>query len=91
MLTIEETTTIRKLFSKMEGSDFNTVVALFKEAQNNHQRKATVGLHRGQYVQWIHRGMRMEGTIDKINTKTVKITTKAGAKWSVAPSLLSKA
>ena len=36
------------------------------------------------------RGMRVTGTIEKINRKTIKVATPTG-RWSVSPSLLKAA
>ena len=46
----------------------------------------------GDKVKWMSKyGRTIEGTITKVNTKTIKVSTSSDGQWSVSPSLLKKA
>jgi hypothetical protein len=90
MLSKTELNQISKLFSKMEGEDFRTVVSLFKQTQNSHQANLASNLSVGQKVSFTCRHGYITGTVEKINRKTVKVKTE-DAMYSVSPSLLQLA
>lgn len=90
-LTTQELQTINSLMMKMDGDDYNKVVSMFKYAQSMRQHNAAVAFRVGDKVQWNSKYGRLEqGTITKINHKTIKVITTSNQQWSCSPSLLSK-
>ncbi len=91
-LSNTELQALNELLMKMEGNDFHTVANMFKYAQTMRQHKAACAFKVGDTVQWQSKyGKTMQGTIAKVNTKSIKIITTTEGQWSVSPSLLTKA
>ncbi|RII74872.1 hypothetical protein [Pseudomonas monteilii] len=58
------------------------------EALETH--KSMMGLHSGARVSFTSPGgERIEGTVMKLNRKTVTVVTDVGRRWNVSPHLLS--
>lgn len=90
-LNDKELQLMNELMAKMEGSDFGLVAKMYKYAQGKKQQKAADGLRVGDKVQWNSKyGKVIQGTITKVNLKTIKISTTTDGNWSVSPSLLTK-
>jgi len=90
-LTTQELQTINSLMMKMSGEDYKKVASMFKHAQSMRQHNAAVALRVGDKVQWNSKfGYVEQGTITKINHKTIKVITASNQQWSCSPSLLSK-
>jgi hypothetical protein len=90
-LTTQDIQTLNEIFSKMDREDFHTAANIYKHWQNMLQHKAANAYCIGDKVQWDSKYGRIEqGTITKVNSKTVKIMTTSNQMWNVSPSLLRK-
>lgn len=91
MLTQSDLKTLGQIFAKMDRQDFATVADLYKQAQTMCSRREAAIFRVGDAVYFnSKRGMKVSGTIQKINTKTIKVSTDSGI-WSVSPGLLKAA
>lgn len=92
MLTKSELNRMATLMAKMEGNDFSTVAAMFKQSQNTRQKMAAQVFKVGDTVKFEAKGRVREATVTKVNRKTiaVKETQGLGFDWKVSPSLLKK-
>ena len=89
MLTKNEIAKINTLFSKMEGSDFKTVAALFKQHQTNVATMATGNFSTGDSVFFINRsGEKISGVVEKVMQKNIKVSTSQGI-WRVPATMLN--
>jgi len=69
----------------------NEIIAEVKLRQRSLQYEIGRSFRVGDAVYFdSKRGMRVTGTIEKINRKTIKVATPTGL-WSVSPSLLKAA
>lgn len=90
-LSTQDINTLNEIFSKMDRNDFQTAANIYKHWQNMLQHTAANAFRPGDKVQWDSKFGRVEhGTITKVNTKTIKITTTSNQLWNVSPSLLRK-
>ena len=91
MLNQSDLKTLGQIFAKMDRQDFATVADMYKQAQTICTRREAAAFRVGDAVYFdSKRGMRVTGTIEKINRKTIKVATPTGL-WSVSPSLLKAA
>ena len=91
MLTQSDLKTLSQIFAKMDRQDFATVADMYKQAQATCTRLEAAAFRVGDVVYFdSKRGMRVSGKIQKINRKTIQVSTATGD-WKVSPSLLRKA
>lgn len=91
-MTISTIKQIQKLIDSLETTaELNTVGQILKARHNTIQCLSGMSFRRGQTVIFKSKsGQVMRGTIEKINTKSVDVTTPLG-KWRVSPSVLQAA
>ncbi len=46
--------------------------------------------HTLEKVYFYHNGQRIEGTVTRLNQKTISVSTNDGGHWKVSPSFLTK-
>jgi hypothetical protein len=91
MLTQSDLKTLSQIFAKMDRQDFATVADMYKQAQAMCTRREAAVFRVGDTVYFdSKRGMRVTGKIQKINRKTIHVSTTEGT-WKVSPSLLKSA
>jgi hypothetical protein len=59
-------------------------------AQKDHALAAMRQFHVLDRVSFVHNGKQHEGTVTRLNQKTISIMLDDGTRWNVAPSLLTK-
>ena len=59
-------------------------------AQKAHALAAMSQFHVLDRVSFFHNGKQYEGTVTRLNQKTISIMLDDGTRWNVAPSLLTK-
>ena len=66
---------------------------IFKDALDHLQRTKVHAFSKGDKVYFSSRktGGNIQGTVTKVNQKTIDVLSTTGAKWKVSPSLLHKA
>ncbi len=90
-LSTQDITTLNEIFSKMDRNDFHTAANIYKHWQNMLQQSAANAYRVGDKVQWDSKYGRIEqGTVTKVNSKTIKVITTSNQIWNVSPSLLRK-
>jgi nitrate reductase alpha subunit len=90
-LSTQDINTLNEIFSKMDRNDFNIAANIYKHWQGMLQHNAAIAFRIGDKVKWNSKYGRIEqGTITKVNSKTIKVTTTSNQMWNVSPSLLSK-
>lgn len=64
----------------------------FKQENSRRAIRATyeLNLQYGDRVTWTARNRTWQGTVEGVNTKTVKVLAADGGRWKVAPTLLRK-
>lgn len=92
MLTQSELNRMAILMAKMEGSDFNAVASMYKQAQSLRQKMEAAVFTVGDTVKFTAKGRVREAVVTKVNRKTVAVKETQGLKfqWKVSPSLLKK-
>lgn len=75
--------------------ELNSIIAVLsgaiKEKQRSLQAEIANNFSVGDFVKFFSKKYGIvEGTIFKINTKTIKLETKEGDVWTVSPNLLHK-
>jgi hypothetical protein len=89
-LTHTEITRLRTLFLKMDRDDLDHVVELHKARSRNLITLTAMKFTVGDTVQFTStRGRLIEGIVEKVNRKTINVSTHT-QKWRVSPSLLTK-
>lgn len=91
-LTAQELQIINTLLMKMDSNDHRTVVGMLNRFASQRQQNAAIAFRIGDKVKWDSKknGCIQEGTITKINHKTIKVLTASNQQWAVSPTLLSK-
>jgi hypothetical protein len=69
---------------------YHVVAQRLQLAQKVHALAAMSQFHVLDQVSFVHNGQPYEGTVTRLNQKTVSITLDDGTRWNVAPSLLTK-
>jgi len=70
---------------EIDQDEVQQIYDLYRIAYSVQSRKATNRYYKGMTVKFTGRGMLMEGTIERVNTKSVTIRTEAGQRWRVSP------
>jgi len=92
-LTHSEITRLRALFQKMDRDDLNHAVELHKARSKNLTTLSAMKFTVGDTVQFTSGSRLIEGIVDKVNRKTINVSTHTWPStqtWRVSPSLLSK-
>jgi hypothetical protein len=75
---------------EMDKNEVNEVVVAVKARRSQMRTVETLKFRVGQQVSFVGSfGRTIEGTIDKINSKSIGVSVGAGRGWRVAPSLLT--
>lgn len=90
-LTPSERNTLEKLFSKMNNNDLDLVAALHRSRLSSLSAAVASQFYVGETVKFRDKvGQIVEGVVQKVNVKTIKVLVGGSARWSVSPSLLTK-
>lgn len=90
-LTPSERNTLEKLFSKMNNNDLDLVAALHRSRLRALNAAVASQFYVGETVNFRNKvGQIVEGVVQKVNVKTIKVLVGGSARWSVSPSLLTK-
>ena len=88
-LTHSEIATLRALFQKIDRADLDHVVELHKARSRNLITLTAMKFTVGDTVQFTSGSRLIEGIVEKVNRKTINVSTQT-QKWRVSPSLLTK-
>lgn len=88
-LTHTEITRLRALFLKMDRDDLDHVVELHEARSRNLITLSAMKFTVGDTVQFTSGARLIEGIVEKVNRKTINVSTHT-QKWRVSPSLLTK-
>ena len=69
---------------------YHVVAQRLQLAQKAHALAAMSQFHALDRVSFAHNGKQYEGTVTRLNQKTLSIMLDDGTRWNVAPSLLTK-
>jgi len=69
---------------------YHVVAQRLQLAQKVHALAAMSQFHVLDRVSFVHNGKVYEGTVTRLNQKTISITLEDGTRWNVSPSLLTK-
>jgi len=69
---------------------YHLVAQRLQLAQKAHALAAMSQFHVLDRVSFVHHGKQYEGTVTRLNQKTISIMLDDGTRWNVAPSLLTK-
>jgi len=69
---------------------YHVVAQRLQLAQKAHALAVMSQFHVLDRVSFVHNGKQYEGTVTRLNQKTISITLDDGSRWNVAPSLLTK-
>ena len=69
---------------------YHLVAQRLQLAQKAHALAAMSQFHVLDRVSFVHNGKQYEGTVTRLNQKTISIMLDDGTRWNVAPSLLTK-
>ena len=69
---------------------YHVVAQRLQLAQKAHALAAMSQFHVLDRVSFVHNGKQYEGTVTRLNQKTISIMLDDGTRWNVAPSLLTK-
>jgi metal-dependent HD superfamily phosphatase/phosphodiesterase len=69
---------------------YHIVAQRLQLAQKAHALAAMSQFHVLDRVSFVHHGKQYEGTVTRMNQKTISIMLDDGTRWNVAPSLLTK-
>lgn len=90
-LSTSEIQMLDQLVAKMDSNDLRFLADLHNSAQRRITMNQARAFRVGDKVQWFSKyGRTIEGTITKVNNKTIKVVTTSDGQWSVSPSLLTK-
>lgn len=91
-LNTAERAQLNALFSKMSHDDLEDVVSLFKAQRSILSRQEAASFYKGMKVTFQSKyGEKVVGTVQKVNRKTINVTSTDGMNWLVSPSLLKAA
>ena len=65
------------------------VVVRLQQFQAVRHKAAMWSMLPGDVVQWSYQGTTLFGRIEKLNTKTVNVTSDDGKHWKISPTLLT--
>ena len=88
-LTKTQKQKLTMLFANMDRSDLDLVVDLHNQANRFLTARAASKFTIGDTVQFTSGARLIEGIVEKVNRKTIKVSTHT-QKWRVSPSLLTK-
>jgi hypothetical protein len=69
---------------------YHVVAQRLQLAQKAYALAAMSRFHVLDRVSFVHNGKQYEGTVTRLNQKTLSIMLDDGTRWNVAPSLLTK-
>jgi hypothetical protein len=69
---------------------YHLVAQRLQLAQKAHALAAMSQFQVLDRVSFVHNGKQYEGTVTRLNQKTVSVMLEDGTRWNVAPSLLTK-
>lgn len=69
---------------------YHVVAQRLQLAAKAHALAAMLQFHVLDRVSFVHNGKQYEGTVTRLNQKTVSVMLEDGTRWNVAPSLLTK-
>src|SRR5713226_635239 len=69
---------------------YHVVAQRLQLAQKAHALAAMSQFHVLDRVSFVHNGKQYEGTVTRLNQKTISIMLDDDTRWNVAPSLLTK-
>jgi hypothetical protein len=69
---------------------YHVVAQRLQLAQKAHALAAMSQFHVLDRVWFVHNGKQDEGTVTRLNQKTISIMLDDGTRWNVVPSLLTK-
>ena len=69
---------------------YHIVAQRLQLAQKAHALAAMSQFHVLDRVSFVHNGKQYEGTVTRLNQKTISIMLDDGTRWNVGPSLLTK-
>ena len=69
---------------------YHVVAQPLQLAQKAHALAAMSQFHVLDRVSFLHNGKQLQGTVTRLNQKTVSVMVEDGTRWNVAPSLLTK-
>ena len=69
---------------------YHVVAQRLQLAQKAHALAAMSRFHVLDRVSFVHNGKQYEGTVTRLNQKTISIMLEDGTRWNIAPSLLTK-
>ena len=81
---------VLKFIAKCDNSDRDQIIDALNTQRRTANQQATSNLHLGARVKFTSikgRGI-IEGTVTKINRKTVKLNCGDQGRWSVSPTML---
>jgi hypothetical protein len=83
---------IAREMGKIQTRDeVSQVIAMIRQVQSNMSTKVAMTFMVGEKVSFDSKyGTKVEGTITKINSKTIKLTSTTNQRWTVSPALLKK-
>ena len=83
--------TVLDQVARMDNAELNRVIDAVKMRRTFISKESARGLFIGDSVSFEgKRGVRVQGTVSKVNSKTVVVDT-AGGRWKVTASLLTLA
>ena len=68
---------------------YHVVAQRLQLAQKAHAIAAMSQFHVLDRVSFVHHGKQYEGTVTRLNQKTISVMLADGTRWNVAPSLLT--
>ena len=87
----------KQLLRMVEALDADQLHALYhvvaqrlQLAQKAHALAAMSQFQVLERVSFVHHGKQYEGTVTRLNQKTISVMLEDGTRWNVAPSLLTK-
>jgi len=76
--------------ARMDSAELNRVVDAVKMRRTYIAKESARGLFIGDYVSFASkRGTTVQGTVTKVNTKTVVVDTVREGRWKVTASMLT--
>jgi hypothetical protein len=69
---------------------YHVVAQRLQLAQKAHALAAMSQFHVLDRVSFVHNGKQYEGTVTRLNQKTISLMLDDGTRWNVAPSLLTQ-
>ena len=69
---------------------YHVVAQRLQLAQKAHALAAMSQFHALDRVSFYHNGKQYEGTVTRLNQKTISVMLEDGTRWNVSPSLVTK-